>query len=177
MARFNVDGSKVEGRPVFPFDLEFEPNPDVAAMFPMEREIDENGNEVKFYDQLKRIPEGTVLFWVFARDVPEDEAVFGPSNFVHIANLRQTAPQITSDFGDRRLFFQHESMRMDFDLESQWRDYVPSLSQDDTWGNTPIPDYPEDDATAKAWLRGSLSDHGCPFAWLLSETFNPIFDQ
>ena len=94
MARFNVDGSRIdEDDIVFPFDLEFEPMPDVAAMFPMEREIDpQTGEEVKFYDQLKRIPANTVLFKVFARDVPEDEDRFGPSNFVHIANLRQTAP-------------------------------------------------------------------------------------
>jgi len=68
-------------------------------------------------------------------------------------------------------------MRRDFDLERSWREYVPSVDRRDRWGNTPIPDYPRDDETAKAWLRGSIADQGCPFAWLLRETFEPIFGQ
>ncbi len=50
MARFNVDGSRVNGQVKFPFDLEFEPMPEITERFSMDREFDANGNEIKFYD-------------------------------------------------------------------------------------------------------------------------------
>lgn len=76
---------------------------------PMEKELDADGNEVLFYEQLQRIPNGTVLFEVMARDFPDDLNRFPQGSTVsHIANIKQTSDMITSDFGDRRLFFQHE---------------------------------------------------------------------
>ena len=84
---------------------------------PVDRELDENDNEVLFYEQLKRIPSDTVLFEVMARDFPDDLQRFPQGSTVrHIANIRSTSEMITSDFGDRRLFFQHEKPKLDFEL-------------------------------------------------------------
>lgn len=67
-----------------------------------------------FYDQLTQIPEGSILFKVMARDVPDDINVWPEGSTVsHIANIRMTSEMVTSDFGDRRLFFRHESVLPD----------------------------------------------------------------
>lgn len=50
MARRNVDGSQVRGQVRFPFDIEFEPMPEITERFSMDREFDADGNEIKFYD-------------------------------------------------------------------------------------------------------------------------------
>ena len=51
-----------------------------------------------------------------------------------------------------------------------------SLDPDDEFGNSPIPNFPNDQDTARAWVRGSLEEYRCPFAWLLGEAITPIFD-
>ena len=37
-------------------------------------------------------------------------------------------------------------------------------------------EWPTDWTEAEAWVRGSISEHHCPFAWLLGNTFDPIYD-
>lgn len=181
LSKHNVDGTRVRDIDmVFPFNIEFRPVSAIKDRFSHEREFDQNGEEIKWYDQLiDRIEPNDILFEVYARDVPEDEDKFGPSTVKHIANIRQTDKQIKSNFGDTRLFFQHELMRIDLNRKPEWVDYVPRLDRDDPvygkWDDPPMPDFPEDDETAKAWLRGSIADQGCPFAWLLKMDFNPIF--
>ena len=129
-----------------------------------------------FYDQLTEIPEGEILFKVMARDFPENNRHFPQGSTIkHIGNIRMTSEMITSDFGDRRLFFQHEVPRPDFAGKKGFRlghDY----SGIEKFGNTPVPDFPADDETAKAWVRGQLADTGCPFAWLFGSSFDPIFE-
>ena len=74
-------------------------------MFPSEGEYDSSGERIPFWDQLKTIPDGTVVFQVFSTlfDTP-------------IANIRTTSSMETCSFGDERLFFKHERMDLDFDL-------------------------------------------------------------
>ena len=60
-SRFNTDGSAVADFE-FPFDLRFVPNPDLASLWPDTREIDANGDEIPWYDQVKQIEEEEVLF-------------------------------------------------------------------------------------------------------------------
>ena len=120
---------------------------------------------------------GEILFEVMARDVPDDIRRFPQgSTLSHIANIRMTSEMVTSDFGDRRLFFQLESVRLDLEEKPEFRRYH-EVSEIEEWGNTPIPDFPQDDETAKAWIRGQLADYGCPFAWLFNEAFEPISDD
>ena len=61
---------------LFPFDLWLEyAGPDPATLWPnwtdhSSREYSQDGTEVKFYDQLKMIPNGSTLFNVMAREEP-----------------------------------------------------------------------------------------------------------
>ena len=88
-----------------PFDMWFVPNPDLAALWPEERQLDRAGEVIPFYEQLKQIPEDSYLFEVWARDVPNDPRRFSTSNVQHIANIKANSAIITSNFGDTRLFF------------------------------------------------------------------------
>lgn len=114
---------------------------------------------------------------VWARNDPDDAIRFPNSVDQHIANIRLTSEEglVTSTFGDNRLFFQHETMGDDFDSHPEWRRYVQPI-RDQPWGRTRVPNWPNDSETAKAWLRGSIAEHECPFAWLFRETFTPLFD-
>ena len=56
--------------------------------------------EKDFTDQLITIPQGTVLYKVFARAEPESEKVL-------IGELHLNSPIIKSNFGDKKLFFEH----------------------------------------------------------------------
>ena len=77
-----------------------------------------------------------------ARDVPDDINRFPQgSTLAHIANIRMTSDMVTSDFGDRRLFFQHEAVRLDFEFKPDFRRYH-EISEAEPWGNTPIPFFP-----------------------------------
>lgn len=71
----------------------------------------------------------------------------------HIGNIRSTTEMITSDFGDRRLFFQHEKATLDFDTKPEFKRYHEKV-EDGAFNVSPIPVFPADDVTAKAWVRG-----------------------
>ena len=66
-------------------------------------------------------------------------------------------------------------MNLDLNLKPEFRRYHENTNVE-RFDNTPIPDFPEDDETAKAWVRGQLAEHGCPFVWLFNQAFEPIFD-
>lgn len=103
-SKYNMDGSPVVDME-FPFDLWFEPNPELASLWPEERPYDAEGNEIFWWNQMKEIPEGTILLNVMARSHPEDPIKFPESTVEHIANIRLTSSLINSTFGDQRLFF------------------------------------------------------------------------
>ena len=90
---YNTDGSLVANKE-FPFEMMFMPNQDIVEQFGWtdKRQEDANGELVMFYDQLTQIPEGTILFEVMARDVPDDINVWPQGSTVaHIANIRMTS--------------------------------------------------------------------------------------
>lgn len=60
-SRFKSDGKFINDYR-FPFGLRFTPHPGVAKLFPDTKELDENGKQVPWFEQLKRIPAGTILF-------------------------------------------------------------------------------------------------------------------
>jgi len=130
---------------------------------------------IPWYEQVKTIPEGTVLFEVWARNFPIDQQKYPNSREEHIANIRLTSRMITSAFGDKRLFFKHEKMDLDFKAKPDWKSFVPRLNSVDAWGATLIPEFPSDPVEQQAWVRGQLNDYSCPFAWLLNRTVNPIY--
>ena len=61
IARVHAGGEKVVDG-MIPYELEFKS----PHHFSREREFDEDGNQVMFFDQLKRIKKGEVLFNVHA---------------------------------------------------------------------------------------------------------------
>jgi len=67
-------------------------------------------------------------------------------------------------------------MRLDLGSEPEWRSYIPRLNRDDAWDDTPIAEFPDDTIEQKAWIRGQLEEFKCPFAWLLNNTVNPVYD-
>ena len=155
-ARRDTSGQPSNDPINFPFDLWFEPNQDLRGLWPETRQPD-----YPFFEQLQDIPNGSVLFRVMARDIPNDPRRFGRESRVqHIANIRATSDIITSLFGDERLFFQHERKRDDFDLRPEWRPYVEALDPRDEFGEQNIPFWPEhSQEEARAWVRGSLREH------------------
>jgi len=86
-----------------------------------------------------------------------------------------TSEIITSRFGDERLFFKHERMDDDLAKNPSWVPFIETVSTDDLWGERPIPYWPEDRETAKAWLNGSIGEYACPFAWLMDWDIEPKF--
>ena len=93
-----------------------------------------------FYDQLKRIPEGTNILEVYALTVP---LVLGGIH-VKIADIKLKTSLVTSRFGDERLYFQHRRISRD---RRYWTREVRNLEEDpffennatNNWGKT-VPD-------------------------------------
>ena len=84
----------------FPFDLWFEyAGPATTTLWPnwhdySQRQLDENGDEVKFYTQLQDIPVQSVLFNVMARETALSH------KGTQIATIVTETPFYTSAFGD-----------------------------------------------------------------------------
>ena len=108
-----------------------------------------------------------------ARNLPDDPD-FPGSTVQHIANIRTNSAMTTSTFGDSRLFFKHARTSLDLEHEPTWRRYFDRLSRDDAWADTPVLPWPETRAEATGWVRGSMSEYNCPFAWLLNNEITPI---
>ena len=58
----------------FPYELTFEPNPDVAELLD---ELMSNDAAMPWYEQLKAIEEETILFRVMAKSHPNDASIRG----------------------------------------------------------------------------------------------------
>ena len=100
VAQFDQYGNKEE-EPHWPFQLEFEPY-DVYGW------TDEYQND--FQDQLTVIPMNTVMFKIFAYDVPPEHG--GKERL--IGWIASRSDQIDSFWGDTQLFFKHS--RLDDDI-------------------------------------------------------------
>ena len=176
-AKWKTDGTRINPHKV-PYDIWYVPNPDLAKLWPHDRQKDETGREIPFYEQLTQIPDGSLLFEVWARDVPTFEPWWPEGSKVqHIANVVSHSKIITSNFGDTRLFFEHEFMREDFRIDPRWKRFYDRVNHDDIWGDRPIPDWPADYETAEQWVKASLSEYECPFAWLLGHDIGGLLLQ
>ena len=65
-----------------------------------------------FYDQLKRIPQGSTNMSVEALTAP----VSLGGTWVKMADIKLKTPLFTSQFADTRLFFKHHEIRTDLSL-------------------------------------------------------------
>jgi hypothetical protein len=115
--QYDQKGQKVEDSKIkFPFKLIFRPTADIHTRFP-----DTWQDEMP--KQLKTITAGTVLFDVLAIEEPEGQAV-------KIATLKTKSDFVTSKFGDKDLFFQHNYSEDDIQLHPNWKKAIsqsPSL--------------------------------------------------
>ena len=91
----------------FPCALYLKPNPELTAQFkgtPALTPIDK---------YLSTIDPGTTLYEVWAMSSPSAEKVF-------IGKLTTTSELISSKYGDKELFFQHQDINEDFKLRPEW---------------------------------------------------------
>jgi len=78
-----------------------------------------------FTDDLASIPQGSVLYKVFAWDKPSE---LGGTEQL-IGKLKTTSPLVTSLWGDENLFFRHQDMRDDVEKYApEWEQYTDQVS-------------------------------------------------
>ncbi|CDW86121.1 UNKNOWN [Stylonychia lemnae] len=111
IASYDQHGKQVSS-PKFPFQLVFES--------PLKEKYSEEYTQ-NFQDQLQQIPQGTLLYKVFAYADPSAQKV-------HIADLTLTSPLVKSFFGDRYLFFKHQDMQEDLLLRPEWKSHLKVAS-------------------------------------------------
>jgi len=114
LASWNEQGEDRRGDLNFPFQLIFRPTDQVSNLFP-------DTFVAKYTDQLKTIPEGTVLYDVYALATPNAAEV-------KIGSLRTTSAFVTSHWGDEKLFFQHTLMDDDLAVHPEWTSSTPQWS-------------------------------------------------
>ena len=103
---------KASQKLIFPFKLTLVP---IAGKVSIPNEQPES---FKSYVQklANAIPEGTELYKVKASMNPDDQ------NGSIIGNLVTEGPCVTSNFGDTKLSFKHQSIQDDVDLKPEWYD-------------------------------------------------------
>eukprot|EP01064_Diplonema_japonicum_P006942 TRINITY_DN14741_c0_g1_i1.p1 TRINITY_DN14741_c0_g1~~TRINITY_DN14741_c0_g1_i1.p1 ORF type:complete len:354 (+),score=84.22 TRINITY_DN14741_c0_g1_i1:57-1064(+) len=115
LAEAEQDGVSVEvGKRVFPFQLQFIPNPELQNN-PAWRDLPVDVSLEAIY---KEIPAETVLFTVLAVEEPNAPAK-------KIGVIRTKSAIIPSQYGDTKLFFRHTAMETDLALRPEWRAAVP----------------------------------------------------
>jgi len=106
---YTQDGQKVD-KPVFPFELFFEPTGEVNF------EDQKKGND-DLLNELAGIPDGTDVFEIRAFASPMDAS---QGNVITIGTLTTKGTCHRSLFGDQELFFRHQRMEEDFALAPDW---------------------------------------------------------
>ena len=154
-----------------PYELSFEPPEGLETYFSSEKPLDDDGNQINWYDQLRdHFAVGDTIYKVTALTAPE--ALGGERK--HVANLILKTTLRTSEYGDDYLFFQHFELEDDMDFwPSSWVNLGEDLEFDDDeegFGDD-IPEgvWPEDNEEAKAFFMEQERTYGCPFAWLLDD--------
>jgi hypothetical protein len=107
IGKYTPDG-KEETNLNFPCALYLKPNPELTARFkgtPTLTPID---------DYLSTIVPGTTLYEVWGMSSPSAEKVL-------IGKLTTTSELISSLYGDKELFFQHQNINEDFKLRPEWK--------------------------------------------------------
>mmetsp|Transcript_20843 Transcript_20843/g.25549 ORF Transcript_20843/g.25549 Transcript_20843/m.25549 type:complete len:253 (-) Transcript_20843:28-786(-) len=135
------DGSSLRKSDVnIPYQLEFAANEPYETLFTNTREFDDDGKQVSWLDQMKRIPSGASLFTVRALTAP---AGIPNSRWVDIGTIDLASELVTSKFGDERLFFAHMKVKEDRDFwPSGWSradgkidPKFDSANRNDIWGD------------------------------------------
>lgn len=116
------------------------------------------------------IEEGIMLFEVWAKNQPENHE----DHFeTMIAKINLTETLTKCQFGDERLFFQHETMRWDLAYDRTWKNHherieLPTPEElEDIGIDNPTAVFPHDRLEAENLIRESIEEYDCPFAWLI----------
>jgi len=109
--RFGENGVEIKN-PNFPYRLRFHPTGNIRFPDNYVRPVTED---------LVTIPSGSVLYQVYALDVPEELG----GKETRIADLVLTSKMVTSKWGDQHLFFRHQDMAEDLRLRPQWNKFTP----------------------------------------------------
>ena len=85
--------------------------------FSNNKEFDEDGNQVMWFDQLKRIKAGEIIYEVHALTAPDTphpkfRTEYG-GELVKIADIKLKTDMYTSEWGDNHLFFHHTDLARD----------------------------------------------------------------
>ena len=106
-----------------------------------------------WYEQLQRITEDSTIFEVFGWTAPEKL----DGELIKIADIKLRSALHTSEFGDNRLFFRHQSIAKDRKFwPREWRKlredpFINRKKEENIWGNeVPEDIWPEDEDEAKA---------------------------
>ena len=171
-SRFDKDGNSIKDFK-FPFGISFRPPTAIKGLVIQTP-------DTPWYTAMKaqNFPIGTVLLDVFARTEPQVTDIPNPfpnARQFKIGEIRLNSEIITSSFGDKRLFFQHESMVLDQKAEPAWKDFTERLDKGEKLHGKVPEFFPDDPVMQKAAVRGQIHDYGCPFAWILGDPINPIF--
>jgi hypothetical protein len=75
--------------------------------------------------QLTHIPSGTTLWDVYATDAPAPAGQ--QSRFIQIGSIVTASEPVLSLYGDRSLFFQHQTFENDFIMRPDWHENCPDL--------------------------------------------------
>ena len=168
IARCNHDGTTVDKVKV-PYRLHF-----ISPItFPSEKEYTENADGsrrlVMWYEQLQRIPKDSTVYEVYAFTAPESLG----GDYIKIADIKLRSNLYTSEFGDNRLFFRHQSISKDRKFwPRSWRKlnedpFISKKNPENIWGNQ-VPDtWPKQEAEAKQMYDMMVEEFNCPFKWLM----------
>lgn len=103
------ESGRYEKKVVIPFSLIFKPNDELRKKF--SDEYTQN-----YIDQLQTIEPGTKLYDVYANSHPDQKEK-------KIGEIILEEKMITSKFGDKSLFFQHDDWKNDLNIHPSWRKY------------------------------------------------------
>ena len=122
-----------------------------------------------FYDQLKRIQQGTTIFELWGLTAP----LSLKGNWVKMADIKLKTPLLTSYFADTRLHFQHKRLTYQSNWPRGWKTAAKDFIVDVTdptlvWGNfAPAGIWPTDNAAAETFYIDQVTKYNCPFGWLI----------
>ena len=171
--------------------MEFRAPEAIKKMFSSEKELDKNGKQVSWLDQMKRIKAGTEIFEVWAHTAPPQ---LDDAKLVQIAKITLTSDLITSIFADARMFFSH--LDKDWDHPFYPEEWLgPDNSGDKPkcnrgkknkwlWG-APDPNDPKDKPwawpqtaeEAKIKFADESEQWGCPFKWLIEWSKSGVTEE
>lgn len=133
--------------PVWPFRLDFEG----INNYGWTDEFQEN-----FTEQFKKVEAGSVMFNVYAYESPIHKLTDPDGQL--IGKIVSTSEFVTSQWGDKKLFFRHSRIEDDLDTKYEWDDFLSP------W---PLGTLEEDGLTMPPPV-----DSSCPFFFLWESLIN-----